>query len=163
MCCQARTVSHGVRTHAQLPAVDLKSTPLTTRADSHMPAMPLPCGCAPSPYACHAMCCVAQQPACSRTSPNKKTNSLRGRAARFTNFWLDVLVFAFCPLPWCPFCLGVLLVSGPYLANKLLSPDVRSVSSDCGTFWKAVGCPVPLWTAPPTYIRGLQGVIEVTQ
>ena len=28
-------VSHGVWTHAQLPAVDLKSTLLTTRADSH--------------------------------------------------------------------------------------------------------------------------------
>ena len=26
-------VSYGVRTHAQLPAVDLKSTPLTTRAN----------------------------------------------------------------------------------------------------------------------------------
>lgn len=32
------SVSHGVRAHAQLPAVDLKSTPLTTRADSHVPA-----------------------------------------------------------------------------------------------------------------------------
>ena len=29
----SRNVSCGVRTHAQLPAVDLKSTPLTTRAN----------------------------------------------------------------------------------------------------------------------------------
>lgn len=39
LCSISRcSVSHGVRTHAQLPAVDLKSTPLTTRADSHVPA-----------------------------------------------------------------------------------------------------------------------------
>ncbi len=29
----AHTVSYGVRTHAELPPVDLKSTPLTTRAN----------------------------------------------------------------------------------------------------------------------------------
>ena len=34
-------MSHGVRTHSQLPAVDLKSTPLTTRADSHVHAAKL--------------------------------------------------------------------------------------------------------------------------
>ena len=30
---KSETVSYGVRTHAQFPAVDLKSTPLTTRAN----------------------------------------------------------------------------------------------------------------------------------
>ena len=43
---QTKIVSCGVRTHAQLPAVDLKSTPLTTRANWHwvnIESIPLSC------------------------------------------------------------------------------------------------------------------------
>ena len=43
---QTKIVSCGVRTHAQLPAVDLKSTPLTTRANCHwvnIESIPLSC------------------------------------------------------------------------------------------------------------------------